>query len=73
MVSSTDAGRLLGGLSREIIRRYVEGGLLPCTRRGLKGIYQFNLDDVRSFAEQRGRYFDHELANQLISQHTQQK
>lgn len=72
MVSSKEAGRLLGGLSSEAIRQYAEGGLLPYTRRGIKGIYQFNLDEVRNFAAQRDRYFDHELANQLISRRTQQ-
>ncbi len=68
MVSSQHAGRLLGGLTSEMIRRYAEDGLLPYTRKGLRGIYSFCLDDVRTFAESRKRYFDYELANKLAAQ-----
>lgn len=64
-ISSHDAARLLGGVSSETIRDYIEEGLLPAKRIGLRGLYKIEIADLRAFAEQHDRYFDHELADQL--------
>ena len=48
MLSSTQAGRLLD-VTSQTMREYARGGGIPFTPKGLKGIYRFELEDLRTW------------------------
>ncbi|CAN5576952.1 hypothetical protein BH10CHL1_BH10CHL1_14960 [soil metagenome] len=66
LVSSQQAGHLLD-VTSQTMRAYARGGVIPFTPKGLKGIYRFDLDDLRKFAQATNphRYFDHKLATEI--------
>lgn len=66
MVSSDDAGRLLGVVRKTVIE-WAQEGLLKYTLVGKRGIYRFSIEDLKQFAEGSTppRYFNHDLAIKL--------
>lgn len=63
-VSSNDAGRIIG-VNSETIRRYVDRGILPARRVGLRGALRIEIEDLRKVAREYQYRFDEELAQQL--------
>lgn len=63
-VSSREAGDIIG-VNSETIRRYVDRGILPARRVGLRGNLRIEIDDLRKVAAEYQFRFDEKLASQL--------
>lgn len=46
---------------------YVANGSIPAQRIGRRGIIRFNLESVRKFATDNGKFFDEKLAADLLA------
>lgn len=69
MITSSEAGRLLGGLSSETLRDYAEKKLVDHERIGIRGRYRFSFDSLRKYAKDNGRFFDENFATELIAKY----
>ena len=69
MITSSEAGRLLGGLSSETMRTYAEQGLIDHERIGERGRYRFSFDSLRTFAIENKRFFDERFAVELTAKY----
>lgn len=63
-VSSREAGDIIG-VNSETIRRYVDRGILPARRVGLRGNLRIEIGDLRKVATDYEYRFNEELATQL--------
>ena len=63
-VSSHDAGMIIG-VNSETIRRYVDRGILPARRVGLRGKLRIDIEELRKVAVTYQYRFDDKLAAQL--------
>ncbi len=63
-LSSTDAGRVIS-VSRQTIVSYVDSGVLPARRMGLRKVIRIDVEELRRTAEKYGYRFDTTLATQL--------
>ena len=66
-VTAAQAGQIVG-VTDDTIRNYVERGLLPARRQGIKRIVFIELSDLQKFAAQYDFRFDQVLAEQIIGQ-----
>lgn len=69
MITSSEAGRLLGGLSSETLRDYAEKKLIEHERIGVRGRYRFSFDSLRQYAKENQRFFDEAFATELIAKY----
>ena len=68
MITSSEAGRLLGGLSSETLRDYAEKKLVDHERIGIRGRYRFSFDSLRKYAKGIITHQHTQVCNQLAKQ-----
>lgn len=62
-LTATEAAEVLGVTDRTI-RYYIEKGMLPAKRRGLRN-FAISLSDLQKFANDQNMVFDERLAERL--------
>ncbi len=62
-LTATEAAEVLGVTDRTI-RYYIEKGMLPARRRGLRN-FAISLSDLRKFAEEQNMVFQEDIAQRL--------
>lgn len=62
-LTATEAAEVLGVTDRTI-RYYIEKGMLPARRRGLRN-FAISLSDLRRFAEEQNMVFQEDVAQRL--------
>lgn len=63
-LSSSAAGQVIG-VTSDTIRRYINQGMLPARKQGVKGIIRIDNDALKAFAEKYEFLYDDQLAAEL--------
>jgi excisionase family DNA binding protein len=66
-LTSPQAAEVIG-VAEATIRNYVERGILPARRVGLRRFIRIDVDNLRRFAVQYGYDFDEEKAQKFLSE-----
>lgn len=66
-LTSPQAAEVIG-VAEMTIRRYVEQGILPARRVGLRRLIRINVDDLRSLAAQYQFLIDEDKLKEILSE-----
>lgn len=66
-VTAAQASQIVG-VTDDTVRNYVERGLLPARRQGIKRIIYIDLDNLKRFANQYNFRFDQAAADRITRQ-----